>query len=138
MGSKPIEEQEEVWHIKATAKDREWIQKYTRVKWGFDNEQINKFCDLKLAKDYSNLSRKAISNILPFLKEGKMSHEAILLGGVKNAFGKEWESMDENQKDFIETNIEEIANNVDGKTKENISNWLKEDFKFSEKQLKKL
>jgi len=136
--SKPIEEQEEVWHIKATAKDREWIQKYTRVKWGFDNEQINKFCDLKLAKDYSNLSRKAISNILPFLKEGKMSHEAILLGGVKNAFGKEWESMDENQKDFIETNIEEIANNVDGKTKENISNWLKEDFKFSEKQLKKL
>ena len=136
--NKPIEEQEEIWHIKTTAKDREWIEKYAKEKWKLDDVQIKKFCDLKLAKDYSNLSRKAICNILPFLKKGKMFHEAVLLGGVKNAFGNEWNTIDEKKKDFIETTIGEITNNLDGKTKDNISKWLKEDFKFSDKQLKKL
>ena len=36
--------------------------------------------------DYASISLKAVRNILPFLKRGLLYNQAVVLGGVKNAF----------------------------------------------------
>ena len=50
-----------------------------------------KFLNSNLKEGYSNLSRKAINNILPFLQKGFMYDVAVGLAGVKNALGNNWD-----------------------------------------------
>lgn len=106
-----LEEQEEIWHIKYMADDPEWLEQYAKDKWGLSDEKIEKLKSFKLDDDYSNLSRKAMINILPYLKQGFLYDKAVLLGGLKSAFGtKNWEKMDADLREEIEQKVLEIAN----------------------------
>src|SRR5690606_25834440 len=88
-----------------------------------------------LKDGYASLSRKAINNILPFLKQGFTYDVAVGLGGVKNALGVKWGE----HKDFILDNVPEIVrSNLKGGYIEPLKNVLKKECKLLDKDLAKL
>lgn len=132
-------EQEDIWHVIYFFDSKSNIREYAKNKWGFNEEQAKAIADFNVKDGYSSLSKKAISNILPFLKLGFTYDVAVVLGGIKNAFGTDWETLSNDSKQFFLDNVYEI---VRSKTKggfiEDIKKMLKNDFGLNDKQLNKL
>lgn len=144
-------EKEDIWHNVFSAEDNEWLAGEEkddkknhnwaeRIKnWNLNEKQIKALTGIKLKKDYASLSRKAINNILPFLKAGFRYSDAVLLGGVRNAFGKQWNDFTEQTIITIQKDIIDIARkNRQGNSLEKIKKYLSDNFNFNEKQFKKL
>ncbi len=74
-----------IWKILHFAKDDEWLEKYLEKKYNFKEEAIKNCIKIKLEKDYSNLSHKAIMKILPYLRYGFMYHEATKNAGYDHS-----------------------------------------------------
>ncbi|MGM0651027.1 MAG: type II CRISPR RNA-guided endonuclease Cas9, partial [Bacteroidota bacterium] len=121
-----------------------------KLKKGVDVETIEK---IKLnTDDYASLSLKAIRNILPFLEMGYEYNEAVLLGGVMNAFNYDqqddkprWERIAESHDEIIDNviRINREKGNKEGEAIEKIKAWLSDpenNFGFNENPgaLKKL
>lgn len=141
--TKSDKEQKDIWHIFFSCDNPEWLNEYAKNNWGFDDKQLEKLTNVHLKQDYSTLSRKAISNILPYLERGHLYHEAVLLGGVINAFGKEkWEALHESDRQFIEDGIITISRNKsmkEGETIHEIKHYLITTYDYlTDKQLNKL
>ncbi len=83
---------EKIWHCFYFYDDNVRLLKKLKedyqLKNSFDIEKIKK---IRIAEGYSNVSLKAIRNINPFLAKGFTFSEAVVLGGIKNAFGPRWE-----------------------------------------------
>ncbi len=128
-------EQEDIWHVLYSFDDREKLKQYAIEKWNFNEEKAEKISKFNLKDGYANLSRKAINNILPFLKMGFTYDVAVGLGGVKNALEDKWEEYE----DFILDNVPEIVrSNLKGGYIEPLKNMLKKECELSEKELSKL
>jgi len=64
---------------------------------------------------------------------------AVVLGGVKNAFGLDWKLLDQKQKDFIIDNIPAIVRTkIKGGFIETLKEVLKTEFNLTDKRLSKL
>ena len=132
-------EQEDIWHVLYFFEDRDKLKAYAQEKWDFDDEKAEKISKFNLKDDYANLSRKAINNILPFLKKGFTYDLATVLGGIKNAFGNDWEALAEEKRSLIIDNIYDIVrNSKKGGFIETLKEFLKVDYGLTEKQLSKL
>lgn len=128
-------QQDEIWHILSFFDDRDKLKEYAIKNWGFTEEKAIKISKFNLKDGYSNLSRKAIENILPFLKLGYMYDIAVGLAGVKNALGKEWEK----HQQFVLDKVPYIVrSNIKGGYIEPLKSMMKNEFNCSDKQLKKL
>ena len=135
-------EQEDIWHVLYFFDSKSNLKQYAIKNWNFSEEQADAISKFNVKDGYASLSRKAIGNILPFLQQGFTYDVAVVMGGIKNAFGEKW------QKDTTENNQKqlELIDNVEGivrsKTKGGFINVIKEllqkDFAFNEKQFKKL
>ncbi len=132
-------EKEDIWHILYFFDSKDKVKEYAIEKWSFNEEQATAISKFNLKDGYSNLSRKAINNILPFLKMGFVYDIAVVLGGVKNIFGEDWEPLEKNKKDFVIDNIPAIVRTkISGGFIETIKEVLKNEYNFSDAQLKKL
>jgi len=94
----------EIWHCFHFYDDSDMLVEKLIKSYGLDENLSDKVKKVRLSEDYSNISLKAIHNILPFLKLGYKLSEAIILGGVRNAFGERWER--------FKSSHDEIINNV--------------------------
>ena len=120
---------EKIWHLFHYCEDNDILiqrlQKLLNVT-EFEDIIIEKIKKINLKEGYSSISLKAIKNILPYLKEGKRMSDAVLLGGVRNAFGKKWELYTEDhkelEKDLLKINHEK--NNKEGEAIEKIKKYL--------------
>lgn len=133
-----LKKQEDIWHIKLTADDPEWLEDYAQKKWGLKEKAINDFKSFHLKDDYANLSRKAIMNILPYLKQGYMYDEAVLLGGLRSAFGAhEWDQMEKEVKQNLEQVILDTAKDGEAKGKaiDRIKVLLEHEYNLPQKKL---
>lgn len=131
--------QDEIWHILYSFDDKEKLKEYAMRKWNFDKDKADKISKLNLKKGYSNLSRKAINNILPFLKLGYTYDVAVGLGGVKNALGSDWETLSKKDRNFVIDNVPSIIRkNLEGGYIEHLKKVLKRHFNLDEKRLSKL
>ncbi|PLX08569.1 MAG: hypothetical protein C0596_06850 [Marinilabiliales bacterium] len=84
------ENYQDIWHCFYFYDDNQKL--FEKLKKDYDySKGIDLLVKVKLKDGYSNVSLKAIRNILPFLKKGYQYDKAVILGGVKNAFGKRWE-----------------------------------------------
>lgn len=132
-------EQEDIWHVLYFFDSKSNLKEYAIKNWNFTEEQANDISKFNLKDGYSSLSRKAISNILPFLKLGFTYDVAVVLGGIKNVFGVDWEKLSEEKRSFLIDNVEGI---VRSKTKggfiDIIKDILQKEYNITEKQLKKL
>lgn len=135
------QEQEDIWHIKLTATDHEWLDNYARTNWGFVDEQIKAFNKFNLIDGYANLSRKAILNILPYLEQGYVYHHAVLLGGLRSAFGASvWDVKPMDERSSIEQEIIALSETdyLNGTSLDRIKTFLADHFYLSKNNLKKL
>lgn len=136
-----LKKQEDIWHIKHFAKDPEWLEQYAREKWELDDQAISRLLSFHLKKEYAHKSRKAIMNILPYLKAGYIYDKAVLLGGLRSAFGsKEWDNLPPERKQKIVEEVLEIARDNDrkGKTIDYIKAFLKEKYLLTNRQINNL
>ncbi|MFC5195905.1 type II CRISPR RNA-guided endonuclease Cas9 [Bizionia hallyeonensis] len=128
-------EQEDIWHVLYSFDDRDKLKKYALEKWGFSEEKADKISKFNLKDGYSQLSRKAIHNILPFLKFGFTYDVAVAFGGVKNALGEKWVE----HKQFMLDNVPEIVrSNLKGGYIDPLKAMLKAECQVTDKQLLKL
>lgn len=132
-------EQEDIWHVLYFFDSKSNLKKYAVSKWNFTDDQAEAVSKFNVKEGYANLSRKAISNILPFLKLGFTYDVAVVLGGIKNVFGADWEKLSEEKKNYLIDNVEGI---VRSKTKGGFINIIKailrNDYNISDNQLTKL
>ncbi|HED06445.1 MAG TPA: type II CRISPR RNA-guided endonuclease Cas9, partial [Ignavibacteria bacterium] len=135
------QEQFDIWFIKNNAEDKEWLTNYAKTKWDLAEDKIEKLLKINLSKNYSNLSLKAINNILPYLEKGFIYSDAVLLGGLKSAFGSDrWNSFSSEDKKNIEYKVFKVGEEREDKVPiiEKVKELLKSQFNLDEKQLDKL
>ena len=132
-------EQEDIWHVLYFFDSKDKVKEYAEKNWGFDEIQAEAISKFNLKDKYASLSRKAINNILPFLAMGFQYDIAVVLGGIKNAYGQNWENLNNDDKGLILDNVYEIVrSNLKGGFIEPLKHFLKTDLHLSEKQLSKL
>ncbi len=132
-------EQEDIWHILYFFDNKDKVKEYALEHWDFTEEQAAAIAHFNLKDGYASLSRKAITNILPFLQMGFLYDVAVVLGGIKNAFGAGWETLEEEKKRFILDNIPDIVrSNISGGFIDTVKSLLKKECGLPDAQLKKL
>lgn len=132
-------EQEDIWHVLYFFDSKSNLKEYTIKNWNFTEEQAESISKFNVKDGYASLSRKAISNILPFLKLGFTYDVAVVLGGIKNVFGSDWEKLSDEKRNFFYDNVYEIVRSKNkGGFIEIIKDILKNDYNISDNQLRKL
>jgi CRISPR-associated endonuclease Csn1 len=94
-------EKEKIWHAMIFFEDSELLAAKLVRDYGIEKETADKISKIELEEGYSSVSLKAIRNILPFLKEGYRYSTAVVLGGVKNAFGERWDRFECAWKEIV-------------------------------------
>ena len=132
-------EQEDIWHVLYFFDSKDKVKEYAITNWGFDETQAEAISKFNLKDKYASLSRKAINNILPFLEIGFQYDIAVVLGGIKNAYGQNWDTLNSSDKGLILDNVYEIVrSNSKGGFIEPLKHFLKTDLHLTDKQLTKL
>lgn len=126
-----------LWHDVISATDDEWLVNRLSNRWALTEKQQAPLKKLRIKPDYGSLSKKAIRNILPFLKMGFMYDRAVLFGGIKNVFGKDWDTLAD--KDAIIDTISGFrGSSMDGSVHEQVRAMLTSHYGKSESDLRKL
>ena len=132
-------EQEDIWHVLYFFDSKSNLKEYAIKNWNFTEEQAESISKFNVKDGYASLSRKAISNILPFLKLGFTYDVAVVLGGIKNVFGSDWEKLSDEKRNFFYDNVYEIVRSKNkGGFIEIIKDILRNDYNISDNQLRKL
>ncbi|MCH8558028.1 MAG: type II CRISPR RNA-guided endonuclease Cas9 [Balneolia bacterium] len=133
------EQQDEIWHDLYFYEDKELLREKAIRKWKLSDKAADEFVEFRLREGYSQLSRKAIGRILPFLKAGFQYDVAVTLGGIRNAFGDAWEDLEEEQRQLISDNIFDIIRTkTEGGYINTLKDFLGREFGLNEKQLSRL
>ncbi|MDX2045809.1 MAG: HNH endonuclease domain-containing protein [Chitinophagaceae bacterium] len=88
----------DLWHALYSF-DEAYLHYFAVQKLGVEDEttkkgkKINPLVELKkcVASSFSDLSIKAISKIIPFLEDGFLYNEAVLMAKMPDLLGREWE-----------------------------------------------
>lgn len=82
---------DDIWHILFSFEDEEYFDEFLIKTLELDENQIKELKTLfnNFPVGYANLSLKAINNILPFLREGMIYSEAVILAKIPEILGKE-------------------------------------------------
>lgn len=132
-------EQEDIWHVLYFFDSKSNLKEYAIKNWNFTEEQAVSISKFNVKDGYSSLSRKAIANILPFQQLGFTYDVAVVLGGIKNVFGSDWEKLSGEKRNFLIDNVYDI---VRSKTKggfiDIIKDILSNYYNISDNQLRKL
>ena len=132
-------EQEDIWHVLYFFDSKSNLKEYAIKNWNFTDEQAESISKFNVKDGYSSLSRKAISNILPFLQKGYTYDVAVVLGGIKNTFGADWGKLSDEKRNFFNDNVYEIIRSKNkGGFIDIIKDILRDDYNLSDNQMKKL
>jgi CRISPR-associated endonuclease Csn1 len=114
----------DIWHCFYFYDDNEKLYGKLKQDYGYleDLETIKK---IKLKEGYGNVSLKAIRNIQYFLEKGFQYDRAVILGGIRNAFGKRWSHFEESENELIR-DINRILNadNKEGEAIDKVKSYL--------------
>lgn len=115
---------EEIWHISFSFEDEEYFIEFLQEVLNLHEKQIEELLILfkSFPVGYANLSLKAINNILPFLREGLIYSEAVILAKLPVLLGEE--NFEANRSDIIHALDNEMKDNRYQKTIINITNNL--------------
>ncbi len=96
---------DKLWHILYMAKDDEWLYDTLTWKWNLDPFTATKLVEMGLEEGFANYSSKVIEKILPFLKEGKDEHDALILANYIQA------SDEFKEVQILQKKIKQLKNN---------------------------
>ncbi len=135
-------EQEDIWHVLYFFDSKSNLKEYAIKNWNFTNDQAEAISKFNVKEGYSSLSRKAISNILPFLQHGYTYDVAVVMGGIKNVFGDKWQNESEVRNQMQLEIIDNVEGIIRSKQKggfiDTIKDILRNDYNISDHQLRKL
>ncbi|VGO20743.1 type II CRISPR RNA-guided endonuclease Cas9 [Pontiella sulfatireligans] len=104
----------EIWHCFYTYTDSDMLCEKIARTYGVRLD-LGKVDKVRFKDDYSRVSLKAIGNILPFLKKGLFYSTSVILGGVKNAFGRRWDDyLTDETKEKIQADVLEVLKEKNG------------------------
>lgn len=136
----------DIWHCFYFYTDNDKLIEKLAKDYQLEEKYFEKVKTIKLKDGYSSISLRAVRNITPFLMKGYKLSDAVILGGVRNAFIKgdydRWENFRNEhkkiEKDII--NINKDKNNKEGEAIKKIQKYLIENCGFEEndKNFKKL
>ncbi len=132
---------EKIWHALFSSTDSEKMTQYLIENFGgLSEKNLKLLLNTNLNDDYAELSLKAIKNILPFLRLGLSYNTSAVLGGVKNAFGSQWENLESDTREGVIEHVKNLtqSNHAQGELINNLKIYLYENFGLDEKQHKKL
>ena len=114
----------DIWHCFYFYEDNEKLFEKLQKDFGYA-KSLDTIKKVKLKDGYSNISLKAIRNIQHFLLTGLQFDRAVILGGVKNAFGKRYKHFGESEQE-LKADILKILNenNKDGEAIDKIKTYL--------------
>lgn len=125
---------EEIWHCFYFYDDNELLFQKLKKDYNLQIDESGKLKKIRLAESYGHISLKAIRRINPYLRKGYTFSTAVLLGGIRNAFGNRFEYFKES-----ETEIEQAVcrilkeKNAEGETIRKIKDYLtKNQYGFTE------
>lgn len=132
-------QQDDIWHVLYFFDSKDKVFEYAVNNWEFPEEKAKAIADFNLKDGYGSLSRKAVSAILPYLKQGHLYDVAVVLGGITNVFGKDWNGLPEEKKSLLLDNVPEIVRSgVSGGFINEIKKLLRDEFAIDDKRLNKL
>lgn len=126
---------DDVWHVLFSFDDEDEVRNFAIEKLNLDSK-AEKFVALwyKMPVAYSMLSLNAINKILPFLQQGFIYTEAVLLAKMPDVLDKE--TWNENKKNLTESIGIFINQNREEKKKLTIANSLIAAYKSQDSTLK--
>lgn len=82
---------EDIWHVCFACDDEEFLYNFAIEKLGLDKEHSQELIRIYevMQQGYASLNKKAINNILPFLRQGYIYSHAVLLAKIPEIIGKE-------------------------------------------------
>jgi CRISPR-associated endonuclease Csn1 len=137
-GGRGIIDINDVWHVLFSFDSDKKLADFARDKLNLSTENSDKFLKIKLKKDYSTLSLKAIKKILPYLRMGLIYSHAVFLAKLDDILPSEIWNNEKNRRiisDAIseiirgqneEKSIIDIVNGYIKDNRENNSTWSEE------------
>ena len=83
------DELNQMWHVLHFSDDDEWLESYSKSKWGLDDTKSKKFCQLTLEQGYARLSSRAMRRIVKYLEEGLIYSDACQKAGYQHSISLE-------------------------------------------------
>ena len=123
---------DDIWHILFSFEDEEILEDFFKSNFDFNEDQLRELKSLwnSFPVGYASLSLKAINGILPFLREGLIYTEAVLLAKIPEVIGKD---LFKENEDFIKKRITDaIEENRRQKNVISIVNKLISDYHLSD------
>ena len=123
---------EDVWHILFTYEDEEILEEFFVANFDLNESQVDELKKLwnSFPVGYASLGLKAINSILPFLRDGLIYTEAVLLAKIPNVIGTK---MFDHHQAFIKERIKSaIEENRKEKKVIVITNKLISDYHLSD------
>lgn len=142
-GKTPLQIMNDIWHSLFFYKDKEKLKGFAMTRLQLDEEQAAKYSEIYLPKGYASLSLKAISKILPYMRDYGLSYaHAVFLANLKNVLPQHIWGIKETREAAIELLI--TLMNFYDKNRENrgleqcIKEFLAERYNVSDSKLKNL
>lgn len=83
----------DVWNVLFSFDSKDKVKEFGINHLQLDEEQAEKFSNIRLSRNYASLSQKAIRNILPFLRMGMIYSDAVFFAKVPAIIGQNlWEA----------------------------------------------
>jgi len=132
-------QQEEIWHALYFYDDKPKLKKWVQKHYDLSDKKAQIFSELMLTDGFAKLSRKAINNILPFLRKGYEYDIAVALAGIKKAIESRGEPITDKELLFIEDNVPVIIRSkIQGGYIEEVKQVLRDEFNLTDEQLSNL
>lgn len=82
---------DDIWHVLFSFEDEELLEEFFKVNFDFNQDQLKELKSLwnSFPVGYASLSLKAINCILPFLREGLIYTEAVMLAKIPDVIGRD-------------------------------------------------
>lgn len=80
---------EDLWHVLFSFDSKEKLFEFAKIQLKLDDENVEKFCKIRIQQGYASLSISAIKKILPYLRQGFIYSDAVYLANLKKVLGKE-------------------------------------------------
>lgn len=91
---------EEIWHCFYFYEDNELLFQKLKKDYNLQINDIEKLKKIRLTEGYGHVSLKAIRRINPYLRKGYAFSTAVLLGGIRNAFGNRFAYFKESEPEI--------------------------------------
>lgn len=96
---------------KDTGKKRD-LKQYATEKWGFDEKQLKSLKAIAWPQGYASMSHKAMSKMIPWLRQGMIFSHAAFLANIDVAFGERWKTITDTQRNKVAGDVQAIIESM--------------------------